>query len=768
MNKLSKPKIGRMAWINYFASECKKKDVNGNSKSRSEIGKIWNLLPYEEKAKFQEPDVVEDIARNMPAEQPQQRDNDIPNNSDLPPTDEEIRSITNHPSHKDQTINTRCTPSRWCRIVKKLSEEQKQVVRALGFGNLLALNSGRLRLKICRWLVDNFDTKASALDIHGRRFAINSSVFSRVLGISNQGDQICLSGDVPNFDFWKSKFAITSRGIFLKDIEHSLKEMTTVDDEFKVIVCLFLLGTILCPSAIDYVQTGYLIPLGDAESIGTKNWSNWCFSALCEGIAKFQKNWQRLKTCCIYGCVLFLELFYFHSLQWDPPIVDKSLTPVICWTNVKIRKCVTRLHTEGGVGANQISVDDFFNQPAPAEGQYDDAAHGETSHANQQPSTGNNAHIKGMHDVLQVVKEIQATLKSELSDIRTKVNFLYEKYNSPGDKNSEQDLHNANSHQKSKHHSPPNPSPNSPPSPPSRPLFIPTLEHPIVEVSSNKTRTLPQPQQNISKSTPMSMNAPDSQMEDQRIDDLYHVPAVLTVPSLIDEDTLNDDNRKLESLSSNKQRIIQTRSTSKRKPSREVIVDLGNLRITRKSFKTLEPTKFLDSEIYIPINDLRNHWYLAVFDLINRDCQIWDSNPPRRKDDVTRLNQVRKLMQSLDIVLADDIVVAFPTSFSFTSFSLSYAEAPKQPNGYDCGLFICMFMDENCPTPVQMKTSECQRLFWARFLALFPGNTNLQTLKKNSQEHYNKLVSNNEVVPTVKMRPPPMKKLKGKAAALME
>ncbi|TXG60866.1 hypothetical protein EZV62_012229 [Acer yangbiense] len=539
------------------------KKRNLGSQSRSEIGKIWNLLPYEEKAKFREPDVVEVAARNMPAEQPQHRDNDIPNNFDLPLMDEEIHATTNHMGHEDQTINTR-----------------------------------RLQLKICLWLVDNFDTKVSALDIHGRRFAINSSVFSRVLGISDQGDQICLSGDVPNFDFWKSKFSITSRGIFLKDIEHSLEEMTTADDEFKVTVCLFLLGTILCPSTIDYVQTGYLIPLGDAGSIGTKNWSSWCFSALCEGTVKFQKNWQRLKTCCISRFVLFLELFYFHSLQWDPPMVDKSVTPVICWTNVKIKKCVTRLHTERGVGANQISVDDFFNQLAPAEGQYDAAAHGETSHANHQPGTCNNAYIKSVHDVLQVVKEIQATLKSELSDIRTKVNFLYEKYNLPGDKNSKQDLHKANSHQKSKHHGPPNPSPNSPPPPPSQPLSIPTLEHPIVE--------------------------------------------------------------------------------------------------------------------------------------------IWDSNPPRRKDDLSRLNQFRKLMQSLDIVLADDIVVAFPTSFSFTSFSISYAEAPNQPNGYDCGLFLCMFMDENCPTPVQMKT------------------------------HYNKLVSNNEVVPTVKMRPPPMKKLKGKAAARME
>ncbi|KAK1554102.1 hypothetical protein Q3G72_007937 [Acer saccharum] len=193
-----------------------------------------------------------------------------------------------------------------------------------------------------------------------------------------------------------------------------------------------------------------------------------------------------------------------------------------------------------------------------------------------------------------------------------------------------------------------------------------------------------------------------------------------------------------------------------------------------KSLSKLQKSYMSDlhrcQKIYILVSDLRNHWYLAVFDLNNRDCQIWDSNPPRRKEDLTRLNQVRKLMQSVDIVLADDIAIAFPTSLSFMAFSISYAEAPNQPNGYDCGLFLCMFMDENCPTPLQMKLfqSECQRLFWVRFVALFPGNTNLLTLKKNSQEHYNKLVSNNEVVPTIKMRPPPMKKLKDKAAALME
>ncbi|KAI9199088.1 hypothetical protein LWI28_027274 [Acer negundo] len=402
--------------------ECKKKDANGNSKSRSEIGKTWHLLPIEEHAKFRQAADDAVAARNISGEQPHHESFVIPNNSDFPPTDEEITCMTNHLGHKAKTINTRCTPSQWCRIVKKLSEKQKQVVHALGFGNLLALDCGRLRLKICRWLVDNFDTKASSIDIHDRRFMLNSSVFARVLGISDLGDQISISGDVPNLDFWKSKFPITSRGVFLKDIEHSLEEMTMTDDEFKVTLCLFLLGTILSPSTKDYVQTGYLIPLRDVGTISMKNWSSLCFSSLFQGIEKFQKNRPIMQTCCIFGCVLFL----------------------------------------------QISVEEFFKQPTQSNGQYNCAAHGETSQANQVPVTGNHAHMKGIADVLQLVKEIQSTMKTELDDIRTKVNFLYDKFSSEEDKNPDNNLHNTSSHHNSMHNIPLNPTP----PPPSSRLFL--------------------------------------------------------------------------------------------------------------------------------------------------------------------------------------------------------------------------------------------------------------------------------------------------------
>ena len=104
--------------------------------SQSKIGNTWNSLPIEERVKFVTNDVIQVTATNPTLEQPHHTAVDIPNPIDLPLTDEEIPATTNHVDHEDQTIKTRCTPSRWCRVVNKLSDEQKDVVRAMGFGNL--------------------------------------------------------------------------------------------------------------------------------------------------------------------------------------------------------------------------------------------------------------------------------------------------------------------------------------------------------------------------------------------------------------------------------------------------------------------------------------------------------------------------------------------------------------------------------------------------------------------------------------------------------
>ncbi|KAK2658378.1 hypothetical protein Ddye_004911 [Dipteronia dyeriana] len=172
---------------------------------------IRGLLQLEEKIQYGLHHAVDTEGQNVTTEEAQHRD--IPDKSNLSPPDEEI-SGTDLLLGLEETIAIRCTPFRWTLIVKNLSEKQLEVVRALGFGNLLALNYERLQLRICQWLVDNFDTTTCSIHIHGLRFAMNSNMFGRVLGISDQGDPICISGDVPDKVFWESKIPITSCGIY--------------------------------------------------------------------------------------------------------------------------------------------------------------------------------------------------------------------------------------------------------------------------------------------------------------------------------------------------------------------------------------------------------------------------------------------------------------------------------------------------------------------------------------------------------------------------
>ncbi|KAK3184912.1 hypothetical protein Dsin_032198 [Dipteronia sinensis] len=194
-------KLDNMAWINfhYFLVSL--------DFSMNEIRVSWNNLSREEKLQYTKP-------KNDVAEKVHVRGTD--NDSNI------------------QSFDTRCTPTRFCQMMSTFSDLQKDTVRALGFGNLLMLNCGYLRLDLCAWLVNKFDTTTSTIELHGKSFILNPSIFSHVMGISDRGDTVNIDGAI--HDSWRTKFIITNRGIKLLHLEDLLKNNKTADDDFKVSV----------------------------------------------------------------------------------------------------------------------------------------------------------------------------------------------------------------------------------------------------------------------------------------------------------------------------------------------------------------------------------------------------------------------------------------------------------------------------------------------------------------------------------------------------
>ena len=51
-------------------------------------------------------------------------------------------------------------------------------------------------------------------------------------------------------------------------------------------------------------------------------------------------------------------------------------------------------------------------------------------------------------------------------------------------------------------------------------------------------------------------------------------------------------------------------------------------------------------------------------------------------------------LTSLDYVLDTEIKSVFGSSFSFSSFAIDSPPGPIQPNEFDCGIFVCMFLND--------------------------------------------------------------------------
>ena len=254
--------------------------------SMNEVRDTWTTLSMDEKSKY-----------NMPKE-------------DSVPEKGHLEDNKVHP------FDTRCTPRRFSEIVSVLSDSQKDAVRELGFSNLLMLTCGSLRRDLCGWLVSKFDTTNLSIELHGKRFTLDPSTFSHIMGVSDGGDLVYVDGHVD--DVWRSKFSITNRGIKVSLLQQQLKTIKTTDDDFKITFCLYLFGTVLAPAAGEYVDSRYLNVLGDVTNIRGKNWARWCLDQLVIGIQKFNSNRARYIT----GCLLFLQvdinlLFFLHIVLYE-------------------------------------------------------------------------------------------------------------------------------------------------------------------------------------------------------------------------------------------------------------------------------------------------------------------------------------------------------------------------------------------------------------------------------------------------------------------
>lgn len=287
----------------------------------------WKLMSLEEKEVYTKRarEVWDDYLSTAPAREPKPR--------------------------KQANLVTRCSPGRLVNVIKQFTPEQKEAVKGMGFGSLLDLKCRTLRRSLCLWLLERFNTIRRSLEICGKRIPLSPRDVELVMGLSASGKDVVSSGPDDLVAELRVRYNASNKGISVRFLEEKLAEEDAGED-FKRSFLLYVLGTLLCPTARLDVSPSFLHFLTDMDSIHEYNWAKFLLDKLVREVARFRQGKQR----AVGGCLLFLQLFYYESVAIGVP---GELMPVVVpclssWTEENISEREKQEKELGGYGYGEV------------------------------------------------------------------------------------------------------------------------------------------------------------------------------------------------------------------------------------------------------------------------------------------------------------------------------------------------------------------------------------------------------------------------------
>ncbi|KAL2895935.1 Halomucin, partial [Bienertia sinuspersici] len=177
------------------------------------------------------------------------------------------------------------------------------------------------------------------LDVYiggGKQFVITPydvyDVFCLPLNPSKDVVETLRMGDNVLKSEWRDHFGV-SGNIPLRLVEDKIKDLKRGGDEFKRLFVVLVFSTFLAPIANRTADLRFIKSLVNVNEIRSFNWCKYVLERLCEAVKNYKKGEQQ----SVSGCVLLLEILYFHRLKFRD-IAESSTLPLIQhWTTLKVR-----------------------------------------------------------------------------------------------------------------------------------------------------------------------------------------------------------------------------------------------------------------------------------------------------------------------------------------------------------------------------------------------------------------------------------------------
>ncbi|XP_055827617.1 uncharacterized protein LOC129895868 isoform X2 [Solanum dulcamara] len=266
----------------YSATHPESSGLKAATKAASDA---WKLMGPEEKAKYttRAREVWDKYLSSAPARAPKPR--------------------------RQTKLVTRCSPGRLLNVLQRLTPDQKEAVKSMGFGSILGLRCRTLRRSLCLWLLERFNTVRRSLEICGERIPLTPRDVELVMGLPASGKDVVNSGSDELILQLRKRYNATNRGISVRLLEERLAAPEAGED-FKRSFVLYVMGTLLCPTARLDVSPSFLHFLTNMDVLHQYNWGKFLLDRLVREISRFRQGKQR----AVGGCLLFLQLFYYESV----------------------------------------------------------------------------------------------------------------------------------------------------------------------------------------------------------------------------------------------------------------------------------------------------------------------------------------------------------------------------------------------------------------------------------------------------------------------
>nr|GME03624.1 uncharacterized protein LOC109153947 [Ipomoea batatas] len=122
-------------------------------------------------------------------------------------------------------------------------------------------------------------------------------------------------------------------------------------DDFKRAFVLYCLSNFLTPTAnskVDFTAVKSLVNVGE---IGYFDWSQYVLDKLCKAVSKYNKSTTQKN---VSGCVLLLQILYFHRLKWRGIAQPSTLPLIQHWTHENLMQRMLEEISAGDFGQGEL------------------------------------------------------------------------------------------------------------------------------------------------------------------------------------------------------------------------------------------------------------------------------------------------------------------------------------------------------------------------------------------------------------------------------